>query len=185
MALFRRPAQPSEPEPAPVVEAVPGAKKARPTPSRREAEAARRQRVTQTYTKKQARALSVQQNRAQRLRAIQAREGAPEKALMRDHVDSRFNIGEYLLPSIVVILAISILGTRYPNVALISTLAMYLLSLGVLFDGFLMWRSYKRLLAQRLPSVSPKGLMMYGMTRSTQIRRFRIPPPRVKRGDPI
>jgi hypothetical protein len=38
-------------------------------------------------------------------------------------------------------------------------------------------------LAARLPNASPKGLLLYGMTRSTQIRRFRSPPPRIKRGE--
>ena len=46
-----------------------------------------------------------------------------------------------------------------------------------------MWRGFKRVLAERLPGASPKGLLMYGMTRSTQIRRFRMPPPRIKRGE--
>ena len=40
-----------------------------------------------------------------------------------------------------------------------------------------MWRGFKKVLADRLPKASPKGLLMYGMTRSTQIRRFRIPRP--------
>jgi hypothetical protein len=46
-----------------------------------------------------------------------------------------------------------------------------------------MWRGFKRVLAERIPNASTKGLLMYGMTRSTQIRRFRMPPPRLKRGD--
>ena len=185
MALFRRNTDAAEPEPAPALGTTPGAKKARPTPSRKEAEAARRQRVVQTYSKKESRALTSQQNRANRMKAVNAREAAPEKALMRDYVDARFNLGEFLLPSVVVILAISIVGTRFPAVTAISTLAMYVFILGVLFDGFLMWRGFKRLLAERMPRTSPKGLLMYGMTRSTQIRRFRMPPVRVKRGAKI
>ena len=31
--------------------------------------------------------------------------------------------------------------------------------------------------------MSPKGLLMYGMNRCIQLRRFRMPPPRLKRGD--
>ena len=55
--------------------------------------------------------------------------------------------------------------------------------LAVFVDGYLMWRGFKKVLAERLPKESPKGLLMYGMTRSIQIRRFRMPPPRIKRGE--
>jgi hypothetical protein len=185
VALFRRKAETAAPRPEPELPApiAPGSKKDRPTPTRKEAEAARRQRVNQTLTKKEARAAASRQNRAERLRVMSARERAPEKALMRDYIDARRNLGEYLLPSVVVILAITVLGSYWPSVTLYSTLAMYLFILAVFVDGYLMWRGFKRVLAKRLPGTSPKGLLMYGMTRSTQIRRFRLPPPRIKRGE--
>ena len=183
MALFRRNNEPDEPEAAPDVDATSGTKKARPTPTRKEAEAARRQRVTQTYSKKEARAYASQQARANRLKAVNQRENVPEKALMRDYVDSRFNLGEFLLPSVVVILAVTVLGSYVQGIAGIATLAMYLFILAVVFDNFLMWRGFKKVLSARLPKASPKGLLMYGMTRGTQLRRFRMPTPRVKRGE--
>ena len=186
MALFRRNSQAAaaDPEPpAPTIDHVPTGKKDRPTPTRKEAEAARRQRVTTTLNKKEARAVASRQRRAERIRAVSAREAAPEKMLMRDYIDSRFNIGEYLLPSVVVILAVTIVGSAWPRVTLITTVAMYAFIFGVFVDGYLMWRGFKKVLAARLPKSSPKGLLMYGMTRSTQIRRFRSPPPRIKRGE--
>jgi hypothetical protein len=183
VALFRRNSQAAEPEPPPPIDHGPTGKKDRPTPTRKEAEAARRQRMTTTLSKKQARAASSRQARAERMRAISAREATPEKVLMRDYIDSRFNIGEFLLPSVVVILAITILGSYWQAVTLIATLAMYLFIFAVFVDGHLMWRGFKKVLAARLPKASPKGLLMYGMTRSTQIRRFRSPAPRIKRGE--
>ena len=184
MALFRRNNQAVTPEPAtPTVDRGPTGKKDRPTPTRKEAEAARRQRMTTTLSKKEARAAASRQHGPQRMKAISAREAAPEKVLMRDYIDSRFNLGEFLLPAVVVILAVTILGSYWPRVTLIATLAMYLFILGVFVDGYLMWRGFKKVLAARLPKASPKGLLMYGMTRSTQIRRFRRPAPRIKRGE--
>ena len=184
MALFRRNNQAVTPEPATTtVDPGPGGKKDHPTPTRKEAEAARRQRLTTTLSKKEARAAASRQSRANRTRAISAREAAPEKALMRDYIDSRLNVGEFLLPSVVVILGVTILGSRWPTVTVISTLAMYVFILGVFVDGYLMWRRFKKVLAARLPKALPKGLLLYGMTRSTQIRRFRSPPPRIKRGE--
>lgn len=189
MAIFRRGSTATTPEPPPP---EPGtrrtptggpAKKDRPTPSRREAEAARRQRVRTTLTPKEARRLTGQQNRTQRMRAMNAREAAPEKALMRDYVDTRFNIGEFLLPSLVVILALSFLSTAIPSITAISTLLMYVFILAVVFDCFRLWRGFKRVLAARLPNASTRGLMMYGINRAIQIRRFRLPAARLKRGD--
>ena len=185
MALFRRSTEAAEPEPTPVTSTAPGVKKDRPTPSRKEAEALRRSRVTPTYSKKQARALTSQQNRAARMKAVTARESAPEKVLMRDYIDSRFNIGEFLLPSVFVILAVSILGAQFRAVTAATTLGMYVFILAIVVDGFFMWRGFKKVLAARLPGTSPRGLLTYGLTRSTQIRRFRTPSVRVKRGEKI
>jgi hypothetical protein len=185
VALFRRNTEAAAPEqPATTIDHAPTGKKGRPTPTRKEAEAARRQRVTTTLSKKEARAAASRQSRAERMKAVNAREAAPEKALMRDYIDARFNLGEFLLPSVVVILAVTLLGSYWPRVTVIATLAMYLFIFGVFVDGYLMWRRFKKVLAARLPKASPKGLLMYGMTRSTQIRRFRSPAPRIKRGDP-
>lgn len=171
---------PAAPAAAPSGPQVP--KKDRPTPTRREAEAARRSRVNRSLSPKEARRLTAQQNREQRMRAVNIREAAPEKALMRDYVDARFNLGEFLLPSLVVILALSFLTTVYPTVSAITTVAMYLFILAVLFDSYLMWRGFKRVLAHRMPGAPTRGLMLYGVNRAIQIRRFRMPAPRTKRG---
>jgi hypothetical protein len=186
VALFRRSSEgtkPTPPAPTPAPAPTAGAKKDRPTPSRREAEAARRERVNRTLTPKEARRASAQQNRTQRMRTLSAREAAPDKALMRDYVDARFSLGEFLLPSLVVILALSFLSVTIPNITAITTLLMYVFILAVLGDCFFLWRGFKRVLAERMPGTPTRGLLMYGVNRSIQIRRFRIPAPRLKRGD--
>jgi hypothetical protein len=190
VAIFRRTTTPTSngssamaaPEPTPEVR-DPSGRKPGPTPSRKEAEAARRQRVTQTYSKKESRALASRQNRSERMRALAARDNTPEKALMRDYVDARFSIGEILLPALVLILATSFLNTIFPRAAVIGTVVMYAYVLAVLADLFFMWRGYKKVLAARLPGSSTKGLAFYGANRAIQIRRFRIPQPRIKRGE--
>lgn len=199
MAIFRRGTtttsngstamKPGSAAPVPVPDTAtrdvrdPSGRKPGPTPSRREAEAARRQRVTQTYTKRESRALSSKQNRSDRMRAMAARDNTPEKALMRDYVDARFSIGEVLLPALVLILAISFLNSVFPQAAVIGTVVMYLYVLLVIGDLYVMWRGFKKVLATRLPGTSTRGLLFYGANRAIQIRRFRIPAPRVKRGE--
>lgn len=184
MALFRRNNDAPEPEQAtedPGLVTEVGAaqrKKSGPTPTRKQAEAARRQRLTHQVTKKEARRMQS----AERMKAIRARDNTPEKALLRDYIDARRNVGEFLLPGLVVILGASFLYQILPNITLISTVLMYVFILVVLLDSFLMWRGFKRVLAQRLPRSNSKGLLMYAMNRSIQIRRFRMPAPRIKRG---
>lgn len=187
MALFRRnKSEAPEPEPedtsSTVTETGP-VRKDRPTPTRKEAEAARRQRVTRQLTPKEARREASAKNRAERMRALNAREAQPEKALMRDYIDARFSLGEFLLPSLVVILALSFLSSVYGPITVIATILMYVYIIAVLLDGYFMWRGFKKVLAERMPRVSPKGLLMYGMNRMIQIRRFRMPAPRIKRGE--
>jgi hypothetical protein len=114
VALFRRNTpQDQEPEPddaLPSMISESGRKKAGPTPSRKEAEALRRQRVNRQLTPKEARKEASAKNRVERMRTLNAREATPEKALMRDYIDARFSVGEFLLPSLVIILALSFLN---------------------------------------------------------------------------
>ncbi|SDS13903.1 DUF3043 domain-containing protein [Microlunatus soli] len=184
MALFGRknqaPQEEQASDPGLVTESGSGPrKKDAPTPTRKQAEAARRERLTKQVSKKDA----ARAQRAERMKAIQARDNTPEKALLRDYIDARRNIGEFLLPGLVVILGASFLYTLLPNITLVSTVLMYVFILVVLLDSFLMWRGFKKVLAQRLPKSSTRGLLFYGINRSIQIRRFRMPAPRIKRGE--
>jgi hypothetical protein len=182
VALFRRKtAEPIDDESEPVTTEVGGRRKSGPTPTRKQAEAARRQRMTQQLSKKEL----ARRQRAERMRAVQARDNAADKQLLRDYIDSRRNIGEFLLPGMVVILAASFLYSVVPDVSLVATVLMYVFLAVVIIDTYLMWRGYKKLLNERLPGTPTRGLLMYGMNRSIQIRRFRMPQPRVKRGEPV
>lgn len=198
MGVFRKD---SEPKAEPEVEPTPAAetpqpkgtqhkgprKKDAPTPKRREAEAARLKRVNPTLgmNKKEAKKLETQRNREARMKAMEARDGTPEKVLMRDLVDSRWNIGEFLLPAMVLILALTFLQEQVPGMAMISLVLMYAYILVVLVDLAWLWRQYRKLAAERLPNVSlkGKGVMMYGFNRAIQMRRLRLPQPRVNRGE--
>jgi hypothetical protein len=67
---------------------------------------------------------------------------------------------------------------------IVSIGLMYGYILLVLLDLVLLWRRYKRVLAERHPGtdVKGKGVMMYGLNRSIQMRRLRMPRPVVPRG---
>lgn len=186
MGLFRpykRDAEPEvvEPEPGPT---LPGRqRKDHPTPTRRQAEAARRERLNPTLTKKEARQRTTELNRRQRLAAMAERDNTPEKSLLRDHIDARRSIGEFLLPGLLIILALTFLQSLWQPATLISMALMYGYIILVIIDIAIMWRGYKRLHAERIPQTPLRGLMLYGANRCIQMRRLRMPPPRIDRGE--
>ena len=117
------------------------------------------------------------------MKTMSERDSTPEKLLLRDYIDHRFSLGEILLPSVVVLLALSFLNTVLPGATLITTGLMYLFILAVIVDAVLMWRGFKKELAHRYPRAKTTGLLFYGLNRMIQIRRFRMPAPRIKRGE--
>ena len=168
--------------------------KGRPTPKRSEAERRRRQPYTAPKDRKEAARFSKDRQRSDRTRRMEAvrrgeewalppRDRGPVKALARDYVDSRRHIGEFLLPGMIVILAATFAYQIAPGISMYATVFMYIFIATVAVSSYLTWRGFKKLLAERLPRSSYRGLLFYVINRSIQIRRFRMPAPRVKRGD--
>lgn len=192
MGLFRpyerHEASTPEPEPTPVVipnPAKPAGKDA-PTPTRREAEAARRERLNPTLSPKEAKARERAAKAAQRNEQFARTENTPGKVLMRDFVDSRRGIAQWSMPLLMIMLAFSLLMSSFNNdLAILVTGVTYAVFLLIAVDIFLMWRQYKRLHAERLPKEPLKGLLAYMLNRAINVRRLRMPAPRVKPGDKI
>jgi hypothetical protein len=124
--------------------------------------------VNPVLTKKEARVHERDVRRANQTKAVAAQDNLPERVLLRDYIDARFNVTEILLPAWILVLAVVLLGTRWPTVV---EIAMYV-----------MWRGYKKLLALRHPGASTRGLFMLAVNRALSIRPWRAPTPRVKRG---
>lgn len=190
MALFRPsentdPAAGDSPPATPSDPAKP-AKKQVPTPSRKAAEEARRQRLHPTLTKKEAKAQERGARSAQRDEQFRKTESQPGKVLIRDFIDSRKGISSFAMPILMGSLLISLLATSLGTVvvALTSYLTWFIMLL-IAFDVFMMWRAYKKLHAERLPNEPLKGLLAYGLNRAINLRRLRAPAPRVKPGDTI
>lgn len=161
-------------------------KKELPTPSRREAEAARRERLNPTLTPKEAKARERAAKAALRDEQFAKTEGTPAKVLMRDFVDSHRGVAQYSMPILMITLAVSLLLTSFsPELAVGVTMFTYALFLMIALDLFLMWRRFKKLAAERLPNQSLKGILGYMVNRSINLRRLRLPAPRVKPGDQI
>jgi len=66
----------------------------------------------------------------------------------------------------------------------ISPLVLVLVVI-IVIDSQLLRHNLRKLVGERLPGESTRGLTMYAVFRALQIRRFRVPAPRVKPGDKI
>ena len=183
MALFKS-SKPSEPAPEPAAQPAAGVpqKKSVPTPSRREAEAARRERLNPTLSPKEAKRRQREAESAHRKRSWDAVEESQPRQLMRDLVDSRFSLGEFAMPVLLAIMALTLIPGFAPYVQWLLY-ASWLFILALVVDSYLTWRRYKVLAAQRVPTAPLKGMFMYGFNRQMSFRRWRQPAPRIKRGD--
>lgn len=167
-------------------------KKGRPTPKRKEAEAARKistlapasTKAEKQRAKEAAKASRIAQ-RAAFLRgdesALPLRDKGPVKKFVRNYVDARRSIGEYFLPVIFIVLFLTLIPNAIFQIG--SIVIMYSVLLISVIDGFLLTRKIKSQVTEKFPGAQLKGLGMYGWLRSTQMRRMRTPKPSIKPGD--
>jgi hypothetical protein len=170
------------------------AAKGRPTPKRSEAEKRRRQPYTAPGDRKTAATQTKTRDRTERARRMEAmrrgedwalprKDQGPVKALARDVVDSRRGISEYYLYGIVVLILLLFIP------ALKGTIIVDLVILAVLLvivgEGWLVSRRVLRLAKERYPGESTRGVGMYTALRGTQLRKMRVPAPRVQRGQKV
>ena len=172
------------------------AAKGRPTPKRSVAEAKRRQpiagssRTTAAPRTKEDKAKD-RTNRASRYEAMRRgeawalnpRDRGPARALARDYVDSKRRVSEYYM-YILVVLLVAVFVRNKTAQEFISPLVLVLIVI-IVIDASLIRRGLRKLMAERLPNESAKGLTAYATMRALQIRRFRVPVPRVHPGDKI
>jgi hypothetical protein len=168
--------------------------KGRPTPKRSEAERRRRQPYSASGDKKGASTQSRTRDRAERGRRYEAmkrgedwampiRDKGPVKALTRDYVDSHRKISEYYMYIAFALLIVLLIPDKaiktwiYPVVlALVAVMVL---------EGYMTARAVRKLAADRFPGESTRGVTMYAIMRTLQIRRLRMPSPRVKPGDKL
>ncbi len=166
--------------------------KNRPTPKRKAQEAANRRPLVVADRKE-----AKNQDRAKRREAqllqrqamatgddahLPARDKGPVRRFIRDHVDARWNVGEFMLPVMVVVPALSFV--KIPAVFLFVSVGVYALLLAAAVDSWLMWRRLKKHLIAKFGAAKVgRGLAMYAVMRGFQLRRSRMPRPLVKRGE--
>jgi len=113
--------------------------------------------------------------------ALPARDRGPARALVRDYVDSRRRLSEFYMYGLVVLLIL--LFIRNPLVQSIVPLIVLLAVMIMLTEGIFIGRRARTLVQERLPGESTQGVRLYAAMRALQIRRLRMPKPRIKPGE--
>jgi Protein of unknown function (DUF3043) len=168
--------------------------KGKPTPKRSEAEKRRRQPYTAPGDRKAAGQQGREKDRAGRQRKMEAmrrgedwalprKDQGPAKALARDVVDARRGFSEYYLYGIVVLIFLlfvpALRGSQIVDLIILAILVI------LVIEGWWVGRRVTALAQERFPGQSTRGLKVYTAMRGTQIRKMRVPAPRVKPGDKV
>lgn len=174
--------------------------KGRPTPKRREAEARKRGPVappprTQREASRLAKANrpSKDQRRAEATerrermaagdqRYLLPRDRGPVRAYVRDLVDSRPHLSGLFMPLALIVVASLVLP--FPDAQRLLSLFCTVALATMLVEGIVLGAQVSRKARAKFPEekVNGLGLGWYAFTRASQLRRLRVPKPRVKRG---
>ena len=181
--------------------------KGRPTPKRREAEQRKRgpiappprttreamrrargnkeDRKELTAKRKEIRVKQRERMMAGDDKYLMPRDRGPVKAYVRDLIDSRRNfLGLFMPLAIFIFLALLV---RNPTIQGYTTLLCLLMLVAMIFEGMLNGRRIARAAREKFPKEHIRGLGIgwYAFIRASQLRRLRVPKPRVKPGDKI
>ncbi len=170
----------------------PQAPKGRPTPKRAVAQSQRRTAATPPANRKEA---MKRQREARRVdlakqrealasgdeRYLPVRDKGPVRRFTRDFVDSRFFVAEFFLPMAVIILVLSMI--QVGNLQTISLLLWMVVIVLIVIDSIGLAIRLKKQVNARFPDEPKRGVIAYGLMRSLQMRRLRLPKPQVKRGE--
>jgi hypothetical protein len=118
-------------------------------------------------------------------RYLLARDRGPERALVRNVIDSRRTVGTWFFGGAMIVL----IGTtiRIPAVQLASNLLWAFLAIAVIIDSVLIARRIKSIVRERFPKTEQRigSLQLYGVMRALSFRRMRVPKPQAELGDKV
>lgn len=172
----------------------PEAPKGRPTPKRSEASSQRRS-LASTSTAGKGKDASKRAREARRTdlarqrealangdeRFLPVRDKGPVRRFVRDFVDARYSFAEFFLPLAVVILVLSMInrGAFQQYVLLLWMVVILLIVANSVFTAVTLRKALKK----RFPDENTRGAIPYALMRTLQMRRLRLPKPKVKRGE--
>jgi hypothetical protein len=187
--LFRR--TPAESPATDPVEKAGG--KGRPTPTRKEAEAAARERARLPRDKKamMRRQRDIRMESSRKMRAamksgdpkyLPPRDQGPVRRFIRDMVDSRLRFGDVMIPVFIVILVVQYGAYGTPAARFASALMLPMMLLAVVEIMVIRFR-VRREVRNRFPEEPLQGVTLYAVMRAMNMRFMRLPKPQVKIGE--
>jgi len=162
--------------------------KGRPTPTRREREAANRRPLVATgkEAQKEQRARMAEARDRARVglaageeKYLPARDKGPQRRYVRDFVDARYSIGEIMIPVMFVVIILTFF--RDPTAQAVTLLALWGFFALAIVDSVVVGRQVTKRVAARFGEPE-KGLKWYAAMRALQMKPMRLPKPQVKRG---
>ncbi len=112
-------------------------------------------------------------------RYLPARDQGPVKRFVRDFIDSRLCMAEFLLPLLLVVMVSQGFSPTFSNGLWSATILLVVVDTSVLIFRL------KRQLKIRFPDESHKGTTSYALLRSLQVRFLRLPKPKAKLGQKL
>ncbi|MDO4241770.1 MAG: DUF3043 domain-containing protein [Microbacteriaceae bacterium] len=167
--------------------------KGKPTPTRKEAQARRARPLVGDTTKEARRQLRAEMREKNAKiregqmngdeRYLLARDKGPQRRFVRDYIDSRWSVGEFMLPIMFVIVLLTFLPSyEVASLASLSMLAVFAL---IVADSLLIVWALKRRLTAKFGEDLQRGWRFYAIMRALQMRMLRLPKPQVRRGAKI
>jgi len=164
--------------------------KGRPTPTRKEREDARKRPLVPNDRKQAAKEHRAKMN-ASRERArngmangeeryLPQRDRGVQKRWVRDYVDARISIGEFLIPVMFFVIILTFIPS--PEAQTISILGLWAFFLVAVLDSTLLGFIIRRKLTKKFGADKVEKVRWYAAMRSLQLRLLRLPKPQVKRG---
>ena len=192
--MFRRSKTESDATPVVTAETTTEGKKGRPTPSRKEAQAAAKARAKAPRTRKEIAAAEKlkRTESSQKIRAAMksgderyflARDKGPVRRFIRDFVDVRFSFIELMIPLLIIAMVLGYTGNA--RMLVISNFLLMGTLLLIIIDSVLLRFRLRRELARRFPDQPTKGTTYYALVRSMQMKFMRMPKARVKVGEKL
>ncbi|MCU1546123.1 MAG: hypothetical protein JWP30_1223 [Homoserinimonas sp.] len=166
--------------------------KGRPTPTRKEKEAANLRPLVSSDRKASSKEARAKYN-AVRDRArigmangeekyLPIRDKGVQRRFIRDYVDARFNVGELMIPVMILIIVMTFIDSW--QVQMVSILSLWAFFILAVIDCYVAGRLVKRKLAAKFGADKlQKGNAWYTAMRALQMRVMRLPKPQVKRGE--
>lgn len=166
--------------------------KGRPTPTRKEREAANqrplvsddRAAARKEYRAKQAHARELARAgmAAGEEKYLTVRDRGPQRRWVRDYVDARFSVGEILIPVMFLVIVLTFVNNEL--VQLIGILVLWVFFIIAIIDGVILGFRVTRKLEERFGEGKVQsGTRWYAAMRAMQLRMIRLPKPQVKRGE--